>query len=67
MNTVALFLGYLVLTVGGIATAAGLVYAAVYWTTYWINESHVRAAQTIAGKGWLELLRKAADENEDKP
>lgn len=67
MNTLALWIGWIVMSVGAIAATVGIVYACVYWTTYWINESHVRAAETIAGKGWMELLRKAAGEKEDKP
>ena len=62
MDVLALWIGRAVIAFAGVALAAGIVYAAVYWTTYAINISHRRAAETIAGKGWLELLQKAADE-----
>jgi hypothetical protein len=67
MNTLALWIGYVVLVSAGVALTAGVVYAAVYWTTYAINNSHQRAAETIAGKGWMKLLQEAAEKQKETP
>jgi hypothetical protein len=64
MDTLALWIGYAVLTAAGLAVTAGALYAAVYWITYAVNESHHRAAASIAGKDYLKLLRKAMEEQE---
>lgn len=64
METLALWIGYAVLGAAGLSLTVGVVYGAIYWTTYAVNRSHHRAAESIAGKGYLKLLRKAMLEQE---
>lgn len=67
MDIIAEWIGYVILVSGGLTAALGIVYAATYWVTYAVNNSHRRAAATIAGKHWLEVLQKAVEDQKAAP
>jgi hypothetical protein len=64
MDTIALWIGWFVLGLGSFVVLVGALYAGVYWTTFWINESHHRIAESITGRAYLDLLRSTVEQKE---
>lgn len=65
MDTLALWIGRIVLILGGSSLFALIVWLAIYWITYAVNNSHQRICETIAGKKWIDILRQAVEEMEE--
>lgn len=64
MDILALWIGRIVVALGGVGIFVVIVWQSIYWITYAVNNSHQRLAATIAGKEWLEVLRNAVKERE---
>lgn len=64
MDILALWVGRVVLAIGGLGLFVGLIWLAIYFITRAVNNGHQRAAETIAGKDYLDILRKAVADQE---